>query len=284
MCPAPRSTRRPAPLRPAARRAAAPLGAFSGSARCASLGPIYNWLTPALRQAHGELHPEYYRGEDKYGFWESKQADVARASEKAANALSWPRLVEALERQTASGTVRVSSWSAERGEKRSSGPSRTVAERNGYLWNDVAGVKALLSPGADHQSMWPLLRLVLPDDDKARRYHAKEITMAEIYAKLLHLNDNSDRDYLALTYPEHGAYNGHHDAAKGLNQFSDKLQAVLARRVRRTSRNPHVTVGELNGWLDAFSAASSGSSETRMAVAERWFEALTAVEQKWSVV
>lgn len=100
------------------------------------------------------------------GSWTTRTADLDQVSVKRALAVPWSHLCAAFEKQIMPG-------------------KKNQDVRTGLLYNKK--LLAMLTPDLDdigperHQSMYPLLRLTLPEVDMDRRYNAKEKVLAGLY-------------------------------------------------------------------------------------------------------
>ena len=93
------------------------------------------------------------------------------------------------------------------------------------------------------ESIYPLLRLLMPDMDSSRTLAIKEMTLAKLYARALQMSDASA--LLQYTNPQ--------VAQQGTGDFSQVLYHVLTQRVS-SRRKRSLTIGQLNDLLNELAA------------------------------
>ena len=148
-------------------------------------------------------------------------------------------------------------------------------KRQGFLKRFLDTCRDRMGSG-DGDSLYPVMRLMLPDLDKARgAYRIKESVMATLYINMLQLGTNSPdanrlKNYRAPTTNFEGA-----------RDFASVLFEVLE---SRAYSGDSVTVADINNYLNDI--VSTNETEGRSGVTkilQKLFLKMDAVQQKWLV-
>eukprot|EP01041_Mallomonas_annulata_P003653 gene3653-7280_t len=132
----------------------------------------------------------------------------------------------------------------------------------------------------DGQSVFPLMRLVLPLNDSERhKYGLKQASVAKTYADALQLNRKTSKDAQRLIFWKDptkavGA------SAVPIGDFGAVLEDVLKSRVQQEPSC--FTIGQVNSILDEL-ADASGENAKAAIIRDKILNYFNANEQKWFV-
>jgi DNA ligase 4 len=158
-------------------------------------------------------------------------------------------------------------------------------ERMGKVQGSAAKLKLLFSKDLkrylDGQSLFPLLRIILPLNDTERgKYGLKQASIAKTYVAALHLDKNTDDAKRLLNWKDPTKSQGVELSKLVTGDFGLILEDVLRSRVR--SEPSALTLREVNKLLDDL--ANALTVEDKMAIMRtRVLDHFNAVEQKWLV-
>jgi hypothetical protein len=132
------------------------------------------------------------------------------------------------------------------------------------------------------QSIFPLLRLVLPLNDTYRgKYNLKQASIAKTYVTALHLDKHTSQDAQRLLFWKDPSKVHGVDSSKIISgDFGTILEDVLKSRVQ--SESCKATIGEVNAILDELTVAS-GEKEKTAIIRDKILKNFNANEQKWIV-
>jgi DNA ligase-4 len=131
----------------------------------------------------------------------------------------------------------------------------------------------------DGESIFPLLRLILPLNDTERaKYGLKQALIAKTYVAALHLNKDSEAAKRLLNWKDPTKSQGVEIAKLISGDFGLILEEVLKERIGTEPSS--TTLGEVNLILDDL--ANAVSSEEKMNIIKhRVLDKFNAAEQKW---
>jgi DNA ligase-4 len=156
---------------------------------------------------------------------------------------------------------------------------RTYDLKMSTLFNE--GLRSMMCAEADRtrvkQSLFPLVRLLIPINDNARKkYGLKQATVASTYIEALHLNPSS-ADAQRLKFWKNPSKLSGDLATKTSGDLGEVLQDVLKTRI--SVENSILTIKDINNILDEL-AAASGTAQTAI-IRKQILNILSPVEQKW---
>lgn len=129
------------------------------------------------------------------------------------------------------------------------------------------------------QSIFPLLRLILPLNDTERgKYGLKQTMIAKTYVAALHLDKNSDDAKRLINWKDPSKNQGVDITKLISGDFGLILEDVLRSRVR--SEPCALTIGEVNMLLDSLAGAVSTDEKTAI-IRSRILNEFNSMEQKW---
>lgn len=127
-----------------------------------------------------------------------------------------------------------------------------------------------------NDSMFPYLRLILPDNDSERgNYNLKEASIAKLYIKALHLDKKVGDGYNLLHWKESKVANS---KVKNVYDFCGSLEVVLKSRIRSTASS--YTLGDINTLLDELIKAVDEDSKLKI-IQEKVIDKMSVQEQLW---
>lgn len=133
------------------------------------------------------------------------------------------------------------------------------------------------------QSLYPLLRLVLPLNDTERgKYGLKQASIAKAIAASLRLQPTSEDAKRLLNWKDPSGHQGSEQSRLATGDFALIVESVL-RDQGKKAREPRIhTVGEVNQLLDNIAAASA--PEDKMGIIQQHIApAFSPNELKWLV-
>ncbi len=131
------------------------------------------------------------------------------------------------------------------------------------------------------QSIFPLLRLVLPLNDTERgKYGLKQASIAKTYVGALHLDKNSEDAKRLLNWKDPTKNQGVELSKLVTGDFGLILEDVLKSRVR--SEPSTITLLEVNRLLDELANAITVDDKTNL-IRTKVLNDFNAIEQKWLV-
>jgi DNA ligase 4 len=152
---------------------------------------------------------------------------------------------------------------------------RTCNEKMSLLFNE--GLRGMLKNESVKQSIFPLLRLMIPINDGTRKkYGLKQATVATTYIDALHLNPAS-ADAQRLKFWKNPSKLSSDIAKKTSGELGEVLQDVL--KLRISVENSTFTISDVNNILDEL-AATTGESQTAV-IRRKILNVFSPVEQKW---
>jgi len=156
---------------------------------------------------------------------------------------------------------------------------RTYDRKMSTLFNE--GLKKMMQAEASkqsvQQSLFPLVRLLIPINDNVRKkYGLKQATVATTYIDALHLNPTS-ADAQRLKFWKNPSKLSGDLAQKTSGDLGEVLQDVLKTRI--SVENSTLTISDINSLLDQL-AASSGEAQTAL-IRRHILNVLSPSEQKW---
>jgi len=176
-------------------------------------------------------------------------------------------------------------------------PSKSEQKCNSVRFRDLCNLfeKIEKTQGSDHklrllfskemkkqmngESLFPLLRLVLPTIDSERgKYGLKQAMVAKTYVQALHLDKSSEAASRLINWKDPSKAQGVEASRMIVGDFGTILEDVLRSRVR--SEFSEVTLKDVNDLLDALASAVSQSDKTNL-IRERILDQFNAMEQKW---
>lgn len=128
--------------------------------------------------------------------------------------------------------------------------------------------------GGQRTDVYAFIRLILPEEDKARQYGMKEVTLGELYARVLQADAETNRRIKEWKAPG----KGHHDMLRG--DMADVLSTALQGRCPHSAGLSVLAVNEL---LDELSKAHSADKDSRVKVLSAAVQKLDAREHKWLI-
>ncbi|RYG69448.1 hypothetical protein EON64_02665 [archaeon] len=129
------------------------------------------------------------------------------------------------------------------------------------------------------QSVYPLLRLVLPLNDTERgKYGLKQASIAKTYVSALHLDKNAEDAKRLLNWKEPTKQHGIELSKLITGDFGLILEDVLKSRVQAESCNH--TLLQVNQLLDCLAFAISAEEKVQI-IRQQILTAFNATEQKW---
>ena len=152
---------------------------------------------------------------------------------------------------------------------------RTGQEKMALLFNK--GLYDILNKETTKQSVFPLLRLILPLNDSTRKkYGLKQAAVASTYIDALHLNPAS-ADAQRLKFWKNPSKLSTDLAKKTSGELGEVLQDVL--RTRVSVEHSTATLREVNDILDEL-AATTGDKQTAI-IRKKILNLFSPLEQKW---
>jgi DNA ligase-4 len=139
--------------------------------------------------------------------------------------------------------------------------------------------------GRTNESIFPLFRLLMPDQDASRRVMLKEALLANIYGEAFGMPKGSgDRQKL-----EHFTDAQKFPAGAQVGDFSVVLQRVIEPRFEDPTKGSKLTVGEMNALLDELASLSGKDNNSKDTLRKRrgdWVGKLikkhvSPLEHKW---
>jgi DNA ligase-4 len=132
------------------------------------------------------------------------------------------------------------------------------------------------------QSIFPLLRLVLPLNDTERgNYGLKQASVAKTYVNALHLDQKtSDDARRLLNWKDPSKAHGVEMSKIVVGDFGLILEDILKSRVRADISTK--TLGDVNDLLDSLANATNTEEKTNL-IRNRILNEFSANEQKWIV-
>jgi DNA ligase-4 len=131
------------------------------------------------------------------------------------------------------------------------------------------------------ESIFPLLRLILPANDTERgKYGLKQATIAKLYVTALHLDKESEDAKRLLNWKDPTKAQGVELSKLVSGDFGMILEEVLKSRV--TSDTSKFTIGEINKILDELANALSVEEKLNI-IRIKVLDSMNATEQKWLV-
>ena len=129
------------------------------------------------------------------------------------------------------------------------------------------------------ESLFPLLRLVLPTIDSERgKYGLKQAMVAKTYVQALHLGKTSEAASRLINWKDPSKAQGVEASRMIVGDFGTILEDVLKSRVR--TEFSEATLKDVNELLDALASAVSQADKINL-IRERILNHFTAMEQKW---
>ena len=129
------------------------------------------------------------------------------------------------------------------------------------------------------ESLFPLLRLVLPAIDSERgKYGLKQAMVAKTYVQALHLDKSSESASRLINWKDPSKAQGVEVSKMVVGDFGLILQDVLKSRVR--SDFSEAKLRDVNELLDNLAHAVSQADKTAI-IRERILNQFSAMEQKW---
>jgi DNA ligase-4 len=129
------------------------------------------------------------------------------------------------------------------------------------------------------ESLYPLLRLVLPTIDSERgKYGLKQAMVAKTYVQALHLDKSSEAASRLINWKDPSKAQGVEVSKMVVGDFGVILEDVLKSRVR--SEFSDATLRDVNELLDSLAQAISTADKTAI-IRDRMLNQFSAVEQKW---
>ena len=125
----------------------------------------------------------------------------------------------------------------------------------------------------DGQSMWPVVRLLLPKHDEERQFMMRETKLSALYAELFGFTATS-KERARL---KHFARQSKSGGTRGVGALSNAIYEVM---LPRTSKTTGKTVGWVNDQLDAL-AAKKTARDGKKDVLRGIEQCLDATEQMW---
>jgi len=182
----------------------------------------------------------------------------------------WLRRIEDLSSQTA--PLSGGGGHAARGRQQRVSKQETVRA----LFREIREVGA--KAGAPHADLHDFLRLLIPEEDKARAYKLQDKVFTELYITALQCGESTKqamREWHAR--PQHAA-------AGGTVPLRGDIADVFSRLLQeRHAHSAGLSVRELNARLDAFSAARVGAKGAGDTILTPLFRALDYREHKWLI-
>ncbi len=156
-------------------------------------------------------------------------------------------------------------------------------EKMGKVQGTVAKIKLLFNKELKNylqgQSIFPLLRLVLPANDTERgKYGLKQAMIAKTYVNSLHLDKNSDDARRLINWKDPSKNEGIERSKLLSGDFGTILEDVLQSRVRVEYSD--TTIGEVNILLDDLARVVNSEEKIEM-IKNRVLNNFNAIEQKW---
>ena len=152
---------------------------------------------------------------------------------------------------------------------------RTCADKMSHLFNK--GLHDQLRHQSIKQSVFPLLRLILPPNDNTRKkYGLKQAAVASTYIDALQLNPTSV-DAKRIKFWKDPSKLSSDVAKKTYAELGEVLQDVLSTRI--SVENSTCTISDVNNILDEL-AAKSGVDQTAI-IRGKILNTFSPVEQKW---
>jgi DNA ligase-4 len=129
------------------------------------------------------------------------------------------------------------------------------------------------------ESLYPLLRLVLPTIDSERgKFGLKQAMVAKTYVQALHLDKTSEAATRLINWKDPSKAHGVEISKMVVGDFGVILEDVLKQRVR--SEFSTATLKDINELLDDLAHAVTTNDKTTI-IRERILDHFTAMEQKW---
>jgi DNA ligase 4 len=129
------------------------------------------------------------------------------------------------------------------------------------------------------ESLYPLLRLVLPSIDSERgKYGLKQANFGKIYIQALHLDKTSDAAQRLSNWKDPSKAQGIEASKMVVGDFGNILEDLLRARVR--SEHSDATLKDINELLDSLAQAFTPADKTSI-IRDRILNHFNAMEQKW---
>jgi DNA ligase-4 len=129
------------------------------------------------------------------------------------------------------------------------------------------------------ESLYPLLRLVLPTIDSERgKFGLKQAMVAKTYVQALHLDKTSEAATRLINWKDPSKAHGVEISKMVVGDFGVILEDVLKQRVR--SEFSTAALKDINELLDDLAHAVTTNDKTTI-IRERILDHFTAMEQKW---
>lgn len=129
------------------------------------------------------------------------------------------------------------------------------------------------------ESLYPLLRLILPAIDTERgKYGLKQTMVAKTYVQALHLDKSSEAAKRLINWKDPTKAQGVEVSKMVIGDFGIILEDVLLTRVR--TKPSDATLGDVNALLDSLAIAISQNDKTAI-IRDRILNHFSANEQKW---
>lgn len=134
--------------------------------------------------------------------------------------------------------------------------------------------------GRKTQPMFPLMRLMLPHLDSARKnYDMKEKLLAQLYVSMLGLASDQEDAKAMLQYKKPSSLAGRTDGTTG--DFPERAFMVLEHRCPTKEKlgSHRLTIADINKSLTAL--ADADKKDAKLSVLRQLHLGTTALEQKW---
>jgi len=146
-------------------------------------------------------------------------------------------------------------------------------KKNKKKWSDEQKLHMLLPPkflasldtpseGSDKpESIFPIMRLLIPDKDSSRFHGIKESVFSKIYIGALGLSKKSARSQMLVNFTNPSIVPSHYNA---VGVFSDVVQNVVGEtKIQHKDRGSDYTIGQINKFLDDLADLGNKNRDTK---------------------